>query len=152
MVKLAFLNPKKFLDMTHNCFIFLPHIRYFLSRHGWWDYFSEKSLINEMRKTFSYRLSRVRRIIENTFGILVTRWRIFQKPFELRPENVEELVLVVITLHSYSGRTDNGSDNPSGFIDSKIGDSEIIPGQWRNHLDDNTFHDVPKYSMLKVYR
>ena len=63
--------------------------------------FSGKALINEIHKIFNYRLSGTRRIIENTFTILVAQWRIFQKPIELRAENVEKLVLLAIVLHNH---------------------------------------------------
>ena len=97
-----------------------------------------------MRKIFNYRLSRVRRIVENTFGILVDHWRIFQKLIELR-----KLVLAAIALHNYIRQTGNASYSPSGFIDCENGDGEIISGQWGNNVDGNTFQNIPKIRSSK---
>ena len=63
--------------------------------------YSGKSLVNEKRKIFNYRLSRTRRIIENTFGIIVARWRIFQTTINAEPERVEKIVFACVALHNY---------------------------------------------------
>ena len=63
--------------------------------------YSGKSLVNEKRKIFNYRLSRTRRIIENTFGIIVARWRIFQTTINTEPERVEKIVFACVALHNY---------------------------------------------------
>ena len=51
-------------------------------------------------RIFNYRLSRMRRISENGFGILVRRWRIFCTPMLLEPGKVKHLVLAAPTLHN----------------------------------------------------
>ena len=99
--------------------------------------FSGKSLINEKRKIFNYRLSRVRRIIENTFGILVVRWTIFQRPIEGTPERVEKYILAMIALHNYLRQTDNAFYTPAGFVDSVDSTGELVEGNWRNLIDNN---------------
>jgi hypothetical protein len=56
--------------------------------------------LNEKEAVFNYRLSRARRVIENSFGILAARWRIFRCPILTKPEHVEVFTKAVISLHS----------------------------------------------------
>jgi hypothetical protein len=46
---------------------------------------------------FNFRLSRARRTIENAFGILVSRWRIFQGPIIAKVENVEKYIQAAVS-------------------------------------------------------
>ena len=52
----------------------------------------------DSQKVFNYRLSRSRRTIGNTFGILASRWRLFRRPIKV--ENAQRYSLAAIGLHN----------------------------------------------------
>ncbi|KAB0790274.1 hypothetical protein PPYR_15388 [Photinus pyralis] len=51
-------------------------------------------------KIYNYRLSRARRMIESTFGILANRFRVLLNPINLSPEKVEVITLCCVVLHN----------------------------------------------------
>ena len=86
---------------------------------------------------YSYRLSRARRCIENAFGILVSRWRIFRKPIITKIDNVERFIKAVVVLHNYLRTEEPGLPKapqyvPPGFVDAENLDGLLVPGAWRN--------------------
>ena len=57
--------------------------------------------LTKKQRIFNYRLFRAGRTIENTSGILCTRWRMVHTPIGPKVENVENYVLVCLSLHNY---------------------------------------------------
>lgn len=52
------------------------------------------------KTTFNYRLSRARRLVENSFGILSSRFRIFHTTIDLNVQTIENLVVSACILHN----------------------------------------------------
>ena len=86
-------------------------------------------LSSEKKKIDNYRHSRARRVIENTFGILATRWRIFHKPIKATIENAENYTLACLALHNYLRQTDNAMYTPLEFVDCENKDGSIKEGE-----------------------
>lgn len=87
--------------------------------------------LDEPHRVYNYRLSRARRTIENTYGILSARWRIFRVLIRANEETVELITKAAICLHNYLQLTDNAFYVPSGFVDSENADGSLSPGDWR---------------------
>ena len=80
-----------------------------------------------------------RRVIENTFGILVSRLKIFHRPTIASVDNVKFITKAAAVLHDFVIKTQSNSCGfdfcPPYFIDQENGSVEI-PGQWRKEVAD----------------
>ena len=56
---------------------------------------------DESKKIYNYRPSRARRFVENAFGIVTQKFRLFYGRIRLGPENADKVVLAACVLHHY---------------------------------------------------
>lgn len=87
-------------------------------------------------RVYNDRHSRARRVIENVFGVLRARWRIFSHPIKASVENTERFVLACLCLHNYLRQTENSMYTPFGFVDIETAKGEIKPGEWRSYISE----------------
>ena len=71
-------------------------------------------------------------MIENTFGILASRWRIFRRPIIAEPERAVAYTKAAIALHNFLRTTESLVYCPPGFADSEDGVGNVVEGSWRN--------------------
>lgn len=96
--------------------------------------FARRNNLTVREKIYNYRHCRARRIVENGFGILVSRFRIFRKPIQLAPDTVIKLVKGACALHNWIRK----SGCSLNLVSVDIEDYEtghVIPGSWRNEPD-----------------
>ena len=86
------------------------------------------------QRVFNYHLSRARRIVENAFGILASRFRIFLSPILLKPENAEKIVLASCALHNYLRTKSPNRYTPPQSLDRENDAHEFFEGEWRQEV------------------
>lgn len=83
-------------------------------------------------RVFNYRLSRARRVVENAFGILANRFRVFLAPILLSPEKVEIITLAACALHNFLRVCNTGKYFPSTSLDrEQLNRGVVLKGDWR---------------------
>lgn len=97
------------------------------------------------QQIFNYRLSRARRIIENTFGILVAQWRIFRNHIKGNMELVNLIILVAVCLYNFLRIKEENSNEdechycPPTLIDRIDQNEKEIDGDWRHDFKMDAF-------------
>lgn len=91
--------------------------------------------ISQEQRIFNYRLSRAGRVVENAFGIMVARFRIFQGPIIASLETAEKIVKAAVVLHNFL--LSEPAYCPPLFGDS-VACNDIVERQWRQMGLDNT--------------
>ena len=87
--------------------------------------------LQEDERIYNYRLSRVRRTIENTFGILASKWRVFRRPIRGNVDLVQTITMATIVLHNYLQLTENAMYMSTGFVESEDSSGNVVDGDWR---------------------
>jgi hypothetical protein len=93
--------------------------------------YSGRNAVSKERRIYNYRTSRARRIVENAFGILSNRFRIFLSPINLRPETVQLIVLASCALHNFL-RDQVSANSDEDLVDTEdVATGVTVPGSWR---------------------
>jgi hypothetical protein len=120
------------VDTTPLPYVFVADDAFALTRHLMKPF--SKNNLTKHERIFNYRLSRARRIVENAFGILAARFRIFHTTINLKPETVENIVLASCCLHNFLRCTARQNYTPPHSLDSEnTEDGSITQGDWRNN-------------------
>jgi hypothetical protein len=82
-------------------FVFVAEDEFALATYIMKPYPGHKPGESSPERIFNYRLSKVRRIIENLFGILSPKFRVLFKPIVLHLDNVESAVFLSISTDFY---------------------------------------------------
>lgn len=104
------------------------------------------------QRIFNYRISRCRRIVENAFGILSSRFKIFMRQQDMEPKGVQMLVLAAVALHNFLRIRSSDTYMPRGFVDQEDRDYNVVEGQWRENrqLDAVSGHQMVRNHSMYV--
>lgn len=103
-------------------------------------------------KVFNYRFSRARRVVENAFGILTNRFRVFLTTINLEPKYCEKVILAACCLHNYLI-----SKQCSTYIsmmlgeDSSLADNVNLSRLQTNHNRNATMSAICQRNALRDY-
>lgn len=57
--------------------------------------------MTSVKRVYNYRVCRCRRVVENAFGILAQRWRVYFRPLTCNIDTVNKIIKATTVLHNY---------------------------------------------------
>lgn len=112
-----------------------------------------KRQLGDAERVFNYRLSRARRVIENTFGILVLRWQILSKTICASPRSATLYVSALVCLHNFLlteqlqvyHQPEAHMYCPPELVDREDENHDFVNGFWRNETGTGVLHDITRF-------
>ena len=90
--------------------------------------YGKREMTREER-IFNYRLSRARRVVENSFGILANRFQVLLTTMLHEPDTVRLLIKTCVILHNLMRTRYPVMQNR--LVDVEERDGNLVPGAWR---------------------
>jgi len=104
--------------------------------------------LSTKKKVFNYRLSRARRFIECTFGILSNKWRIFHRPLNVSEEFAYDIIKACVILHNFVRiRDGNTLEFEDTLFYEGLLDEDRSPDNTSGKAATNTRDDFADYFM-----
>lgn len=111
-----------------------------------------KKQLGDAKRIFNYRLSRARTVIENAFGILVSRWQILCKTICASPRSATLYVSALVCLHNFllteqlqtCHHLETHVYCPPELIDREDENHDFIEGEWRNEIGTGILYDITR--------
>lgn len=91
-----------------------------------------QSKLSKKQRIYNYRISRARHIVENAFGIMSSKFRVFLKQIDLSPNNVDNAILAGVVLHNFCRQKCGVNYLQPQSLDVEDDDHNIVAGTWRN--------------------
>ena len=80
--------------------------------------------LSEKERIYNYRLSRACRVVENAFGILANKFRVFKSPIALKQSTVRSIVLATVCLHNFLCEKQLASSNAAADEEDDLDELE----------------------------
>ena len=91
--------------------------------------YPRRNELNIHELIFNYRISRARRLIENTIGILASRFRIFRRSIIGKIENIKHITKAAVILHNFlMRRKERGTYFSPDYVNQETVQG-ILPGR-----------------------
>lgn len=104
--------------------------------------------VGSPKREFNRKSSSARVVVENTFGILASKFRVFQKPLMVCPDKVSLITMTCVLLHNFlrKSNTSRRIYTPPGTVDVYNNDDiRIQDGSWRSEIQDScAIRDLPQ--------
>lgn len=91
------------------------------------------------QRIYNYRLSRARRVVENLFGIMSSRFQVLLKPIHLDEKKTTKVILAICALHNFLLTESDIKYATVADFDREKDDGDIIPGRWRDEASNGIF-------------